>query len=1025
MRFGKLLVIALFISIASLEASSIIGYYEQVCEPREKISLGFTITNENDFPMNDTIIKLNITSYNGKSIPMEKAPYFLYSSSTIMNYSLGNIDDYRNFATEIQTYKDTPTGEYTVNVNISFNDPNGIRIYEEDNLKFKVKKSTSVNVTPPIQFVSVGKTFTISVTVDPGEPIAGVQFDLSFDPSIITANSVIEGDLFDGFSTYFFNGTIDNINGTITGVAGVITSPGGSVSSPGTFATISFTTGSTDGASFLNLSNVIVGDPNGNPVPIMINNGTVNVKIDVLPPTTTKEIGYPKYDNGIWVSTSTNFTLTAEDDESGINKTYYRIWSSQTGWYGMDEDDTWINETGIRWWIYDEPFNMKEECLHYLEFYSVDNVGNEEEHHNQTHYVDDTPPTSSKIVGDPKYGDWVTTNTEITLEAEDKGECPVGSYQIFYRIWHHGSWGAWIAGPMNSSVTFKFTEECKHYLEWYAIDDLGNEEEHYNQTHYVDDTPPTSSKIVGDPKYGDWVTTNTEITLEAEDKGECPVGSYQIFYRIWHHGSWGAWIAGPMNSSVTFKFTEECKHYLEWYAEDDLGNIETKHNQTHFVDDTPPSSWIVVGKPSHGDWIKTGTPITLYANDKGKCPVASYQIFYRIWWNGEWSDWISGLMNDSITIYFNEECKHRIEWYAKDKLGNEEEHHLKYYYVDDTPPIVEVIYPNGGENVKGTIIIKWNAFDNIDTDLSIAIKYSNDNGTTWYEIERGLNNTGFYSWDTKNVLDGKNYLIMVSATDNSRNTDSDVSNNTFTIENILPIIQSKASKIIEIIRTPVIKPSKEGELIFNMTNPYPLSMENVSLTAEIYYFVEHTWFTERKSCKISNIEHPFFENGNEKINCSWKEINEKNSTSLLIISNKDTDQGTYFVRFHLEFDYKNIHYIMKSIGFFTNEQWEKATSCGTEFGGVNTSILGIDAIIPETTFGVKQPIPLWPLYLLIAVTAFLGIVAVRSYIKSGVVEEEIKEMKIGIESELVMELEKELATTEKKIGELEKGKLEG
>lgn len=63
--------------------------------------------------------------------------------------------------------------------------------------------------------------------------------------------------------------------------------------------------------------------------------------------------------------------------------------------------------------------------------------------------------------------------------------CGVGSYQIHYRIWYDGEWGPEQVGELNQPVTFKFAEDCKHIIEYWAVDDLGNEEEHHFQTHYV------------------------------------------------------------------------------------------------------------------------------------------------------------------------------------------------------------------------------------------------------------------------------------------------------------------------------------------------------------------------------------------------------------------------------------------------------------------------------------------------------------------------------------------------------------
>ena len=138
---------------------------------------------------------------------------------------------------------------------------------------------TAVNISPTTQTVLSNEPFTVNVTVNPAVPIAGAQFDLSFNSSLVTANSVAEGNLLKqgGANTYFSPGTIDNTSGTITGVAGAITTLGETVSSPGVFATIQMTAKSAEGTSTLDISNVIVGDVNGNPVSITVNDGSVTV----------------------------------------------------------------------------------------------------------------------------------------------------------------------------------------------------------------------------------------------------------------------------------------------------------------------------------------------------------------------------------------------------------------------------------------------------------------------------------------------------------------------------------------------------------------------------------------------------------------------------------------------------------------------------------------------------------------------------------------------------------------------------
>jgi hypothetical protein len=138
--------------------------------------------------------------------------------------------------------------------------------------------TTGVTVSAPSQ-AAPGSQFSASVVVAPAAAIAGMQFDLTFDPSLVSATSVQEGNLFSqaGAATFFNPGTIDNNAGTITGVFGAITSPGQTVSAQGTFATIAFTAKSASGDCPLGLLNVIVGNASGTSVVVTVSSGSVTI----------------------------------------------------------------------------------------------------------------------------------------------------------------------------------------------------------------------------------------------------------------------------------------------------------------------------------------------------------------------------------------------------------------------------------------------------------------------------------------------------------------------------------------------------------------------------------------------------------------------------------------------------------------------------------------------------------------------------------------------------------------------------
>ena len=147
----------------------------------------------------------------------------------------------------------------------------------------------TVTVSAPTQPVSQGQQFTVNITVQPNNSIAGVQFSLSFNPALVSISSVTQGNLLNqgGASTYFTAGTINNAAGTLTNVAGAITTPGQTVSASGTFAVITMTASSVSGTCPLTLSNVIVGDINGNSLTVNLVNGQV---INTPPSITTSSL---------------------------------------------------------------------------------------------------------------------------------------------------------------------------------------------------------------------------------------------------------------------------------------------------------------------------------------------------------------------------------------------------------------------------------------------------------------------------------------------------------------------------------------------------------------------------------------------------------------------------------------------------------------------------------------------------------------------------------------------------------------
>ena len=95
--------------------------------------------------------------------------------------------------------------------------------------------------SPTIAPVAVGQSFSLNLTVNDVYDLAGWQLNLAFNPAVLKAISVGEGDFLskDGRSAFFAAGQIDNAAGSIAGLSGAVIGEGGATGG-GTLLSIAF-----------------------------------------------------------------------------------------------------------------------------------------------------------------------------------------------------------------------------------------------------------------------------------------------------------------------------------------------------------------------------------------------------------------------------------------------------------------------------------------------------------------------------------------------------------------------------------------------------------------------------------------------------------------------------------------------------------------------------------------------------------------------------------------------------------------
>jgi hypothetical protein len=214
----------------------------------------------------------------------------------------------------------------------------------------------------------------------------------------------------------------------------------------------------------------------------------------------------------------------------------------------------------------------------------------------------------------------------------------------------------------------------------------------------------------------------------------------------------------------------------------------------------------------------------------------------------------------------------------------------------------------------------------------------------------------------------------------------------------------KVNKLIQVFETPQLAPGESGVFRFELNSTYTEPMLNTTLDVGIYRYatieesvpVDGSWpyaYPQIAEAAATTRRNRTWDLGTvpaaTALNLSFTVLTAADSRDMP--HGSVFSQATYFLRFWLEFD-GNVsgnltHFRMASIGYFTRAQWENATNethtdpCNppTCRGNVNLTYLEadgspVDGLIAESTFGVKEPIPQWPFYLLVAgAVGFLGL----------------------------------------------------
>ncbi|MBN2228585.1 MAG: hypothetical protein JW779_03255 [Candidatus Thorarchaeota archaeon] len=415
----------------------------------------------------------------------------------------------------------------------------------------------------------------------------------------------------------------------------------------------------------------------------------IDIYIDKSCPFTYYLTGGPIFE--FYITSWSEFYLTFSDDISGVSLSFYRI-----------DGGSWIE--------YDDPFYIfGSDGYHTLGFYSIDTAGNCELETTVWFFLDNTAPVTTKSIGSPTVGEFVTTETVFALTSVDAG---IGYFWTFYRI----NGGSWIEYSDPFSL---LGPDGEYTIEFYSVDFVANEEIFQSQVHRLDNTPPETVLSFGEPISGDYITSVTPISLAANDG--LGVGVDSIFYCI-NGGGWETY-----SGSFTVLGPDDT-YLIEYYSIDYLGNTEDVLSIVINLDNSAPISSLVIGTPYSDPYLTSFTEISINVADGGSGVAA---LFYSID-SGLYVPYIGPFTLPSV------DGLHSISYYGIDNLGNMETSVTEQFVVDDTSPVTSII--------EGSPI--FNSYITSATSLSLsAIDEGVGVDSIFYRIDEGawvLYSSSFY-----------------------------------------------------------------------------------------------------------------------------------------------------------------------------------------------------------------------------------------------------------------------------------------
>ncbi|HEU5423042.1 MAG TPA: PxKF domain-containing protein, partial [Nitrolancea sp.] len=358
-----------------------------------------------------------------------------------------------------------------------------------------------------------------------------------------------------------------------------------------------------------------------------------HIQIDRTAPATSASITGNLH-NG-WYNATIQIALTATDNLSGVDATYYSI-------------------DGGAPQAYSGQVSFGSEGTHTLTYWSVDKAGNVEDKtgNSITLKIDTTAPTlSGTPTTQPNGNGWYSGDVTITWTCADTGSGLDGTC------------------PADSTIS----GEGDNLGASASISDLAGNSITTTVDHIqIDRTAPSTTASVPDAPASGWYTDDVPVTLTGHDSLS---GVAATYYSV--DGGAAQLYSGP------FSFGLEGTHSISFWSEDKAGNAETPGSPlTLEIDKTAPTTTVINPiSPASGWFVTSGISFAFQATDNASGIAATYYT-------------IDGGAPQTYGQPFTanlSDGSHLITYWSVDLAGNVETHattNTVQVNVDTTPPTI-------------------------------------------------------------------------------------------------------------------------------------------------------------------------------------------------------------------------------------------------------------------------------------------------------------------------------------------------